>query len=276
MLSVRKATCEAVGILKASRPTAVNLMWALDEAMRRIQEADSKDASGYRQVTIDVAGDMAREDIAINLAIGQAASVLFSDQTTVIHHCNTGSIATVDYGTALGAIRVASESGKSVFVYVDETRPRLQGAKLTCWELQKLNIPHSLIVDGASGHVMRSHHVDFCIVGCDRVSANGDVANKIGTYNLAVVAKANHVPFYVAAPISTIDLNTANGGEIEIEERAAVEVTHIDKQVIAPPGTNVYNPAFDVTPAELITGFITEKGIVSPPFTENLTHLWDT
>ncbi len=270
-----RITQDAAAILKASRPTAVNLVWAVDEALRRIRSENAADAESFKSATIRIAHELYDEDIQTNRAIGAAAAELFAEQTTVIHHCNTGSIATVDYGTALGAIRIASESGKSVFVYVDETRPRLQGAKLTRWELQQFNIPHQLIVDGASGHVMRSRKVDFCIVGCDRVAANGDVANKIGTYNLAVVAQKNNVPFYVAAPLSTIDLKTISGAEIEIEERPDAEVTSVDGHSIAPTGTAVYNPAFDVTPGDLISGFITERGIVRPPFTANLAKLME-
>jgi methylthioribose-1-phosphate isomerase len=182
-------------------------------------------------------------------------------------------LATVDYGTALGIIRIAHENGREVEVYVDETRPRLQGANLTSWELRELGIPHKIIVDGASGHTMRTQNIDMCVVGCDRVAINGDTANKIGTYNLAVVAKENNVPFYVAAPLSTIDALTETGEDIEIEERDASEITHIQGHRITPEGVEVFNPCFDVTPAKYITAIITEKGIVRPPFKENLTRL---
>ena len=273
---VAAAVTSAADFLRTVRPTAVNLMWAIDEAQRRIAARSPPGDESYRQAVLAIAHELAEEDVATNLAIGDAAAPLFGDRTSVIHHCNTGSIATIDYGTALGTIRLATERGKSVFVYVDETRPRLQGARLTCWELQKLGVPHQLIVDGASGHVMRDKDVDFCLVGCDRVAANGDVANKIGTFNLAIAAKYNNVPFYVAAPMSTIDRSTPSGADIEIEERDADEVGAIDGQPVTPPGVDVYNPAFDVTPAELITGIITEKGIVRPPYSRNLAKLWDS
>jgi methylthioribose-1-phosphate isomerase len=192
----------------------------------------------------------------------------------IFHHCNTGSLAAVDYGTALGIIRVAHESGKNVFAYVDETRPRLQGARLTAWELLQYGVPFKVVADSASGHYMRTEQIDLCVVGTDRVAANGDVANKIGTYNLAVVAHENNVPFYVGLPKSTIDLNTPSGDQIEIEERPAREVTHVGDCQITPDNTPVGNPAFDVTPAKYITAFITEDGIVYPPYQENLAKLF--
>jgi methylthioribose-1-phosphate isomerase len=194
-------------------------------------------------------------------------------KVTFIHHCNTGSLATVDYGTALGVIRTAHEAGLDVHVFVDETRPRLQGARLTCWELENQGISHQLIVDGASSHVMQKFAIDMCMVGCDRVAANGDVANKIGTCNLAAVAKAHGVPFYVAAPLANVDLGTKTGADIEIEERNPEEVAVINGSWIAPPGVKVYNPAFDVTPAGWVTAIVTERGIAYPPFTESLRWL---
>jgi methylthioribose-1-phosphate isomerase len=192
---------------------------------------------------------------------------------TIIHHCNTGSLATVDYGTALGIIRTAHEHGKNVFTLVDETRPRLQGGRLTAYELKEQGVPFKVIADSASGYYMRVHGVDLCVVGADRVAANGDIANKIGTYNLAVVAYANEVPFYVAAPTATIDMETANGDDIEIEERPAQEVTHVGTWQITPDDIDVGNPAFDVTPAKYITAIITEKGIAYPPFEQSLAKL---
>jgi methylthioribose-1-phosphate isomerase len=218
---------------------------------------------------------IAEADVLINRQIGLNALPLVPDEATVIHHCNTGSLATVDYGTALGIIRTAHEHGKNIQVLVDETRPRLQGARLTSWELKQQGIPHRVIADGASGHFMRREKVAFCVVGCDRVAANGDTANKIGTYNLAVVAHENGVPFYVAAPTTTIDLNTPTGDEIEIEERPASEVTHIGSVQITPDDVEVGNPAFDVTPAKYITAIITERGVVYPPYTENLRKLFE-
>jgi methylthioribose-1-phosphate isomerase len=226
-----------------------------------------------QQAVLAEAREIAAEDVRTNQAIGRHALEVVPNPATFIHHCNTGTLATVEYGTALGIIRAAHESGREVFAYVDETRPRLQGARLTSWELVQLGIPHAIIVDGASGSVMRSRHVDLCVVGCDRVAANGDTANKIGTYNLAVVARAHGVPFYVAAPTSTIDLALSSGAQIPIEERAADEIVHIGSQRIAPPEAAVYNPAFDVTPAEYITAIITEAGIAYPPYTESLPPL---
>ncbi|HLF30308.1 MAG TPA: S-methyl-5-thioribose-1-phosphate isomerase [Xanthomonadales bacterium] len=272
--TVRQAVAEAARVLKAARPTAVNLSWALDEMALRVSRASLLNAGQYRQALLACAHELAQEDIDINRAIGQAAMALMPEgKVTFIHHCNTGSLATVDYGTALGIIRTAHESGLDVHVFVDETRPRLQGARLTCWELENQGISHQLIVDGASSHVMQKFAVDMCVVGCDRVAANGDVANKIGTCNLATVAKAHGVPFYVAAPLSTIDLATRSGADIEIEERDSAEVKIINETWIAPKDVNVYNPAFDVTPAHLITAIVTEKGVAWPPFAESLLRL---
>lgn len=271
---IQQSVNEADKLLRASRPTAVNLFWALDEMAKRVQLHTFASGDGYRNALLQCAHQLADEDVAINKGIGTAALALMPKQkVTFIHHCNTGALATVDYGTALGVIRMAHETGLDVHVFVDETRPRLQGARLTCWELKEQGISHQLIVDGASAHVMQKFVVDMCVVGCDRVAANGDVANKIGTCTLATVAKANGVPFYVAAPLSTIDLTTPSGADIEIEQRAAEEVSVIDGSRIAPEGIDVYNPAFDITPAELITAFVTEKGVVYPPFQENLWRI---
>ena len=272
--TLQQAVHQADQLLRTSRPTAVNLFWALDEMARRVEKQKLTNANEYRSVLLQCAHQLAEEDVAINKGIGSAALALMpKHKVTFIHHCNTGALATVDYGTALGVIRTAHENGLNVHVFVDETRPRLQGARLTCWELQQQGISHQLIVDGASAHVMQTFDVDMCVVGCDRVAANGDVANKIGTCNLATVARANGVPFYVAAPLSTIDLETLCGADIEIEQRAAEEVTTIDSVEVAPAATPVYNPAFDVTPADLITAIITEKGVVYPPFQESLRKI---
>lgn len=274
LAAVQQAVRDATLLLKASRPTGVNLFWALDQMTARVQHSAFDNASDYRQALENFALEMAREDIELNRAMGQAALPLMPEgKVTFIHHCNTGALATVDYGTALGVIRAAHEAGRDVHVFVDETRPRLQGARLTCWELENLGISHRLIVDGASSHVMQQFSVDMCVVGCDRVAANGDVANKIGTANLAAVAMAHGVPFYVAAPLATIDLNTGSGAEIRIEERAPEEVAVINGTPIAPAGVQVYNPAFDVTPAAWITGIITEKGVAFPPYEESLARL---
>jgi methylthioribose-1-phosphate isomerase len=260
------ALLAASRVLAAARPTAVNLAWAIDRMMRRL-------AADGPAALADEAARIADEDVATNLAIAEHGQALVPDGATVIHHCNTGSLATIDYGTALGVLRVAHERGKRIHVFLDETRPRLQGAALSAWELAQLGIPHTVIVDGASGLVMARRSITCCIVGCDRVAANGDVANKIGTYNLALVARAHGVPFYVAAPGSTIDLATARGADIEIEERSPAEVTHVGGAAIAPAGTPVFNPAFDVTPAELITAIITEHGILRPPYLDALARL---
>ncbi|NEP19982.1 MAG: S-methyl-5-thioribose-1-phosphate isomerase, partial [Leptolyngbya sp. SIO4C1] len=202
-----------------------------------------------------------------------AASGISGCAVSVIHHCNTGALATVDYGTALGIIRIAHEQGKQIHAFLDETRPRLQGASLSAYELKAYGIPHTVIVDGASGYVMKTQKIDACLVGCDRVAANGDVANKIGTYNLAIVAKAHGVPFYVACPLSTLDRSLGSGDAISIEERAAQEITHIQNHPIAPEGTQTFNPAFDVTPHRYVTAIITEKGIAYPPYRDSLAAL---
>jgi methylthioribose-1-phosphate isomerase len=258
-------------ILRASRPTAVNLFWALDR-MRRVWEGVS--APDLTARLLAEARAIEAEDIDVNRAISRHAMTLLPEgEVTFYHHCNTGSLATVDLGTALGIIRTAHESGRKTFAYLDETRPRLQGAKLSSFELMQYGVPHAIVVDGASAHVMRTRKVDMVVVGCDRVAANGDTANKIGTYNLALAAADNGVPFYVAAPTSTIDLSTPTGDDIEIEERGHEEVLRIGETLIAPEGAPVFNPAFDVTPARLIAGIITERGIVRAPFKKNLAEL---
>jgi methylthioribose-1-phosphate isomerase len=221
------------------------------------------------------AKSIAAEDVALNKQIGRNALPLIPDEAKIIHHCNTGSLATVDYGTALGIIRMAHESGKKVLALLDETRPRLQGAKLSAWELKQQGVPFMVIADGASGHYMRTQKIDLCVVGADRIAANGDTANKIGTYNLAVVAQANNVPFYVAAPTTTIDMATPSGDAIEIEERPAEEMTTVGSYQLTPDDVPVGNPAFDVTPARYITAIITERGVVYPPFEENLAKLME-
>ncbi|HHB91526.1 MAG TPA: S-methyl-5-thioribose-1-phosphate isomerase [Anaerolineae bacterium] len=273
--AVRAELRRADQMLRASRPTAVNLFWALDRMMARLADPTLDTVDKLRDAALAEAHAIAQEDIEINKAIARHAFPLIPDQATIIHHCNTGSLATVDYGTALGVIRYAHEQGKKVFVLVDETRPRLQGARLTAWELMQYGVPFQIIVDSASGHFMRTKGVDLCVVGADRVAANGDTANKIGTYNLALAAHAHGVPFYVAAPTTTIDMATPNGDAIPIEERPPEEVTHVLGQChIAPEGAPAANPAFDVTPAHYITAIITEKGVVYPPFEENLAKLF--
>jgi len=273
--AVREKLQRADELLRASRPTAVNLFWALDRMMQRLSDPALDTVEKLKEAALAEAEAIAAEDVAINKAIARHALPLIPDKATIIHHCNTGSLATVDYGTALGIIRMAHEEGKDVFALVDETRPRLQGARLTAWELMQYGVPFKIIADSASGHFMRTMGVDLCVVGADRVAANGDTANKIGTYNLAVVAHENGVPFYVAAPTTTIDLNTPSGDDIPIEERPPEEVTLVLGECqIAPEGAPAANPAFDVTPARYITAIITEKGVVYPPFAENLAKLF--
>jgi methylthioribose-1-phosphate isomerase len=261
---------EAADVLRATRPTASNLSWALDRMLRRAQDEASKDVDEIREALVSEAQDLAEEDIEANRRMGMYGAELIKDGYSILTHCNAGALATVDYGTALAPIRTAWAQGKRVHVFVDETRPRLQGARLTAWELMRDGIPMTLIADNAAGHFIHSDEVDLVLVGADRVAANGDVANKIGTYKLAVVAKENGVPFYPVVPTSTIDISTSSGKEIPIEERDAEEVTHICGQAIAPEGVRVLNPAFDVTPHRYVTAIITERGIVSPPFGSGL------
>ena len=264
----KASALEAIAYLLKSRPTAVNLFWGLNR-MRKVAESydfSRKGAVSLRDSLLDEAHAMFAEDIATNLSIARHGLKLIPETAAIIHHCNTGSLATADYGTALGVIRYAHEQGRKLEVYLDETRPRMQGASLSAFELQAYGVPHTVIVDSASGFLMKTRKVDLCVVGCDRVCANGDTANKIGTYNLALAAKAHGVPFYVACPTSTIDRSTASGGSIEIEERSEKEITEILGTKISPEGTKAWNPAFDITPVELITGFITENGLVQAPF----------
>lgn len=266
---------KAAQVLRESRPTAVNLFWAIERMMALVEEKDKyATVKELKELLLQEAIMVAEEDVEINKSIARNAQALIPDNAVIFHHCNTGSLATVDYGTALGTIRFAHEQGKKIFVFVDETRPRLQGGRLTAWELQQYGVPFKVVADSTSGHYMRTQKVDLCVVGTDRTAANGDVANKIGTYNLAVVAHENKVPFYVAVPKSTIDMNTPSGDLIKIEERPAKEVTHVGTWQITPDGTQVGNPAFDVTPAKYVSALITEDGIVYPPYEENLAKLF--
>ncbi len=262
-------------VLGAARPTAVNLTWALNRMLRLVKTGNYTNVTDLRDLLLNEAQTIAAEDAKINLAICKNAQALIPEGAVIFHHCNTGSLAAVEYGTALGIIRLAHEEGKNVFAFVDETRPRLQGARLTAWELLQYGVPFKVVADSASGHYMRTQKVDLCVVGTDRVAANGDVANKIGTYNLAVVAHENQIPFYVGLPKSTIDLSLPSGDLIKIEERPVEEVTHVGTWQITPDQTPVGNPAFDVTPAKYITAFITEDGIVYPPYEENLARLFE-
>jgi methylthioribose-1-phosphate isomerase len=259
--------------LAATRPTAVNLFWAIDR-MRRLRA--SLNGASRDALVRDMAGEAQRirlEDIAICRAIGTNGEALVPDGKTVLTHCNAGALATAGYGTALGVIRAAFDAGKKIDVFADETRPFLQGARLTAWELQQDGIPTTLITDNMAGHFLRSGRIGCVVVGADRIAANGDVANKIGTYSLAVLAKENGVPFYVAAPVSTFDLTLASGDLIPIEQRAASEVTHVFGVPVAPEGIAVANPAFDVTPARYVTAIICERGVARPPFEESLKEL---
>ena len=254
--------------LASTRPTAVNLFWALNR-MEKVMREHGK-IEGIVNKLEEEAIRIAREDIETNKAIGLHGAKLIEDGMTILTHCNTGSLATVDYGTALGVIRTAHEQGKKIKVFVDETRPYLQGARLTAWELIKYGVEAILISDNMAGWMMKQSLVDIIIVGADRVAANGDVANKIGTYSLAVLGKYHNVPFYTALPTSTIDISKKTGDEIPIEERNPDEVTHCGGRRIAPVGVKVRNPAFDVTPHELVAGIITEKGVIYPPYEENI------
>ncbi len=259
----------AARVLRATRPTAVNLGWALDRVLTRAKAIDLT-AADLRQLIVEEAQKIADEDVEMNRAIARYGATLIRDGSTILTHCNTGALATVDIGTALGVIIEAHRQGKRIHVLVDETRPRLQGARLTAWELMQAGVPMTLIADGAAGHFMRTGRVQCVIVGADRVTANGDVANKVGTYNVAVLARENGIPFYCAFPSSTIDVNLPDGDAIPIEEREARELTHIEGVPIAPEGVQVANPAFDVTPNRYITALITERGVIRPPFEANL------
>ena len=262
----------AASVLKSARPTAVNLAWALDRVMRIANSPDFASADQLRQAVLDEAQRIADEDVALNKRMAEHGAALIDDGDTIIHHCNTGALAAVDWGTALGVIRTAWESGKKLHVLVDETRPRLQGARLTAWELEQYGIPFDIISDNMAGHFLRTGEAQKCFVGSDRTAANGDVANKIGTYMLALAAFDNGVPFYPVVPTSTIDLSLAHGGLIPIEERDPEEVLGLQFQGerVAPTQAHARNIAFDVTPARLVTAIVTENGIVYPPFETNL------
>ena len=263
----------AAEVLRQSRPTAVNLFWAIDRMLRTATSEALESAADVRAALIREAQQLADEDVAINKRMAEYGAALIKDGDTILTHCNTGALATVDYGTALGVIRMAHEQGKHIQVFADETRPRLQGARLTAWELMRLGIDATLIADNAAGHYMRQGMINIVFVGSDRTAANGDVANKIGTYKVAVLAKENGIPFYPVVPTSTIDLNLANGDLIPIEERDEREVTEIDGVRIAPYGIKVGNPAFDVTPQRYVTGIVTENGIAYPPFEVSLRRI---
>jgi methylthioribose-1-phosphate isomerase len=264
---------KAFTVLAESRPTAVNLFWALARMRRVWQASQTRSVSEIADILLAEAHEVSAEDVRINRAMGSFGAALLKDGDRVLTHCNAGALATAGHGTALGVIRSAVESGKRISVIADETRPFLQGARLTAWEMVQENIPVTLITDNMAGHLMSHGEVDAVIVGTDRVAANGDVANKIGTYMVAVLARRHGIPFYVACPLSTIDLTVPDGSAIPIEERAAQEVTGFRDCQWAAKGVQVRNPAFDVTPAELVTALITERGVLYQPDRESIASL---
>jgi methylthioribose-1-phosphate isomerase len=285
-IGVAAAMGVAVGVLRSNdrfedicdtlartRPTAVNLFWAIDRMKKLYDSLRGRPIEEIRARLVSEARQIRLEDIAINQAIGQHGAALVPDGKTILTHCNAGALATAGYGTALGVVRAAVASGKKVDVFADETRPFLQGARLTVWELQQDGIAATLITDNMAGHFLKSGRIGCVVVGADRIAANGDVANKVGTYSVAVLAKENGVPFFVAAPISTLDLTLASGDEIPIEQRAASEVTHVFGVQVAPDETRVENPAFDVTPNRYVTAIITERGVARPPYGVSLRAL---
>lgn len=260
-------------VLARTRPTAVNLFWGIERMKRTAAANRDKDINSLRVLLKAEAISIEQEDLQICKAIGSNGAALIREGATVLTHCNAGGLATAGYGTALGVIRAAHAAGKKISVFADETRPWLQGARLTAWELLKDHIPVTLISDNMAGYFMQKGEINCVVVGADRIAANGDTANKIGTYSVAVLAKENRIPFYVAAPVSTLDLNLKNGAEIPIEERDATEVTQIRGVPVAPEGVPVRNPAFDVTPARYITGIITERGVVRGDYSSGLKAL---
>ena len=261
--------------LKAARPTAVNLAWAVDRILDYVLRFSGSSVDDIRAFVLAEAQRLADEDVEVNKRMAAHGAELIADGDTIVHHCNTGALATVDWGTALGVIRMAWEQGKRIHVLVDETRPRLQGARLTAWELEQYGIPYEIISDNMSGYFMRAGKVQKVLFGADRITANGDVANKIGTYMLALAAHDNGIPAYSVAPTSTVDLSLAHGGLIPIEERSPAEVLDIQLagERVTPRNAKARNPAFDVTPNRLITGIVTENGVAYPPFDVSLANL---
>src|SRR6266545_1859208 len=262
-------------VIAGTRPTAVNLFWAVERMKTVYARMKAGGVGAVREALIGEAVRMHEEDVQANRSMGRHGQDLIPAGGRILTHCNAGALATAGYGTALGVIRAAVEAGKRVKVYADETRPFLQGARLTAWELQKDNIPVTVITDNMAGHFMHKGEIDCVIVGADRIAANGDVANKIGTYSVAVLARENNIPFYVAAPISTFDLSIPDGDLIPIEERSAREVTHVKDVRLAPDGIKIANPAFDVTPNRYVAAIITERGVARPPYQESLKRLAD-
>ncbi len=260
-------------VIAKTRPTAVNLFWAIRRMQEKFEYLRMRPVPQIKQALIEEAQRMHAEDIAANQAMGRHGATLMPASGGVLTHCNAGALATCGYGTALGVIRAAIEQGKKIHVYADETRPFLQGSRLTAWELMKDGIPTTVISDNMAGAMMNQGKIGAIVVGADRIAANGDVANKIGTYTVAVLAKEHSIPFYVAAPFSTIDLDTPDGSKIPIEQRNPREVTHFAGKAVTPEGVEIENPAFDVTPARFVTAIITERGIVRAPYQETLRKL---
>src|ERR1700704_754011 len=283
-LAIKNSKAESVGDLKRdfdqacdiigkTRPTAVNLFWAIRRMQEKFERIRIRPIAQIKQTLIEEAQRMHAEDIAANQAMGRHGATLMPSEGGVLTHCNAGALATAGYGTALGVIRAAVEQGKKIHVYADETRPFLQGSRLTAWELKKDGIPTTVISDNMAGAMMKQQKINAIVVGADRIAANGDVANKIGTYSVTVLAKEHGIPFYVAAPLSTVDFETADGSGIPIEQRDAKEVTHIAGRQMVPEGVEVENPAFDVTPAKYVTAIVPEPGIARAPYGESLRRL---
>jgi methylthioribose-1-phosphate isomerase len=270
---LKKDFDQIADIIGKTRPTAVNLFWAIGRMKDKFEYLRMSPVPQIKQALIEEAQRMHAEDIAANQAMGRHGATLMPASGGVLTHCNAGALATAGYGTALGVIRAAVEQGKKIHVYADETRPFLQGSRLTAWELMKDGIPTTVISDNMAGVMMKQGKIGAIVVGADRIAANGDVANKIGTYTVAILAKEHGIPFYVAAPFSTIDLNTTDGSKIPIEERSAKEVTHIAGKQMVPDGVSVENPAFDVTPAKYVAAIITERGVLRAPFGESIRKL---
>ncbi len=265
---------EMAGWMVKARPTAVNLRWAVERMILLVEQMAGRDPEEIRIALREESEKMLSEDIEINLKIGEHGNKLVPGKAVILTHCNAGALATGGYGTALGVIRAAHEAGKQIKVIADETRPWLQGLRLTAFELMEDGIPVTVIADSAAGSLMRQGKVDLVITGADRIAANGDVANKIGTYQVAVLARENKIPFYVAAPLSTIDLRIKSGDRIQVEERDPSEISHFRKIRVGPRGVKAYNPAFDVTPGKYVTGIITEKGILKAPYTKKIKELF--
>ena len=272
----RKRFLEMAQQMKSARPTAVNLKWAVERMIEIVEGMRGKQVEEIKETIRKESQMILERDIEINREIGQCGVALIPDTATILTHCNAGALATGGYGTALGVIRAASEAGKNIHVFVDETRPLLQGMRLTAFELREDNIPATVIVDSAAGYLMRKKRIDLVITGADRIASNGDMANKIGSYQLAVLAKENKIPFYVAAPLSSFDLDLENGDLIPIEEREPEEVLSFAGHLVGPEGVNAYNPAFDITPAQYISALITERGVLTPPYRSGIKDLFGT